>query len=305
MTKLSNGAWRSYLAITIGCFIVMISLNLFLIPYKLAPGGVSGLATVIHYLSDGKLPVGALMLAFNAPLFLLGYKVKGRIFTVRSLYGAVLLSVFVDSTSSLFNRVIHEYLTKFDQSMSEPDLLLNAIIGGAIMGFGLGMVLSENATTGGTDLGSTLLSKKIPILKVGQYLMLLDGLVILFSAIAFRSIKLGMYGAFSLYICSKVIDAYLEGLKFSKGLLIISDKSDEIANRIMNDIGRGVTGLNGMGMYSRTNKTVLLCVVKREEIPNVKDIVKECDSNAFMLLIDVREVLGEGFIPLSSPSNKE
>jgi len=251
------------------------------------------------------LPVGALMLAFNAPLFLLGYKVKGRIFTVRSLYGAVLLSVFVDSTSSLFNRVIHEYLTKFDQSMSEPDLLLNAIIGGAIMGFGLGMVLSENATTGGTDLGSTLLSKKIPILKVGQYLMLLDGLVILFSAIAFRSIKLGMYGAFSLYICSKVIDAYLEGLKFSKGLLIISDKSDEIANRIMNDIGRGVTCLNGMGMYSRTNKTVLLCVVKREEIPNVKDIVKECDSNAFMLLIDVREVLGEGFIPLSSPSNKE
>jgi len=130
--------------------------------------------------------------------------------------------------------------------------------------------------------------------------MFLDGLVLLFAMIAFRSIKLGLYAAISLYISSKTIDTYLEGLNFAKSLLIISDKSDEIARRLLYDVDRGVTGLKGMGMYSGRDKTVLLCVVKREEIPMVKGIVKDCDANAFVLLIDVREVLGEGFLPLTS-----
>jgi len=300
MTKAFKGVWRSYGVIALGCLVVAISMNLFLIPYKLAPGGISGLATVIYYVTDGKIPVGTLMLIFNIPLFLSGYKSRGRAFFIRSLYGAVLLSLMVDGTYHFFQRLINEYLIMFDESMAVPDLLLNGIVGGLIMGFGLGIILKENATTGGTDLAAAILKKLSPRFSFGQYLMFLDGLVLLFAMIAFRSIKLGLYAAISLYISSKTIDTYLEGLNFAKSLLIISDKSDEIARRLLYDVDRGVTGLKGMGMYSGRDKTVLLCVVKREEIPMVKGIVKDCDANAFVLLIDVREVLGEGFLPLTS-----
>ena len=126
----------------------------------------------------------------------------------------------------------------------------------------------------------------------------MDGLVIIFAAIVFNSVKLGLYAAMTLYVSTKTIDAYLEGIRFSKSLLIISDNSEQIAQRLLEEVDRGVTGLSGKGMYSRQDKTVLLCVVKREEIPVVKDIVRSCDEKAFVLLMDAREVLGEGFSPL-------
>jgi uncharacterized membrane-anchored protein YitT (DUF2179 family) len=287
-----------YLIIMLGCFIVTVAMNLFLIPYKLAPGGVSGLSTVIYYVTGGKISVGVLMLLFNIPLFLTGYKSRGRVFLYRSLFGAVMLSVMIDATSSFFTWLVKEYFVKFDATMAVPDLLLNSLVGGLIMGFGLGMVLREDATTGGTDMAAALLRKHIPRLSIGQYLLLLDGCVIIFATLAFRSVKLGLYASLSLYISSKTIDAYLEGFNFSKSLLIISDLSQEISERLLNDVDRGVTGLKGLGMYSKKEKTILLCVVKREEIPVVKDIVKEIDPKAFMLLMDAREVLGEGFQPL-------
>ncbi|NMA67561.1 MAG: YitT family protein [Clostridiaceae bacterium] len=299
MGKSLKVQWLIYLKIALGCLVVTISMNLFLIPYKLAPGGVSGLSTVIFYLLNGKIPVGFLMLLFNIPLFLSGYKSRGRTFLIRSLYGAVLLSLFVDISTPLFD-VLIKYLIKFDETMALPDLLLNSLIGGALMGFGLGIILKENATTGGTDLAAAILRKLFPRYSLGQYLMFIDGLVIIFATLAFRSFKLGLYAALCLYISTKTIDAYMEGLKFAKGLLIISDSHDEIAQRLLTDVDRGVTGLKGIGMYSRKDKTVLLCVVKREEIPTVRTIVKKIDEKAFILLIDVREVLGEGFIPLST-----
>ena len=166
------------------------------------------------------------------------------------------------------------------------------------MGFGLAIVLREDATTGGTDLISSVLHKVFPRFSVGQHLLLMDGLVIIFAAIVFKSVKLALYASMSLYVSTKTIDAYLEGLRFSKSLLIISEKSEQIAKRLLEEVDRGVTGLNGKGMYSKQDKTVLLCVVKREEIPVVKNIVKSCDEKAFILLMDAREVLGEGFAPL-------
>ncbi len=280
-------------------------MNLFLIPFKLAPGGVSGLSTVIYYLLDGMIPVGILMIILNVPLFLLGYKNKGRKFVLRSLYGAILLSVIIDLTSPFFHWLINEYFIYFDNSMAEPDLLLYSIIGGGVMGFGLAIVLKEDATTGGTDLMASVLKKLMPGFSLGQHLLFMDGFVIVFATIAFKSVKLGLYAALSLYIASKTIDAYLEGINFSKSLLIISEHSEMIAQRLLKEVDRGVTGLKGKGMYSKQDKTVLLCVVKREEIPVVKDIVKECDEKAFILMIDVREVLGEGFLPINAPVDKK
>lgn len=293
-------AVKSYFSIAFGCLIITISMNIFLIPYKLAPGGVSGLSTVLYYVFNGTIPVGILMLILNVPLFIIGYKSKGRSFFFRSLFGAVTLSLMIDSTAILLSRIINEHFITYDNSMADPDLLLYALMGGGIMGFGLAIVLREDATTGGTDLISSVLHKLFPRFSVGQHLLLMDGLVIIFAAIVFKSVKLALYASMCLYVSSKTIDAYLEGLRFSKSLLIISENSEQIAKRLLEEVDRGVTGLNGKGMYSKQDKTVLLCVVKREEIPVVKDIVKSCDEKAFVLLIDVREVLGEGFLPLRS-----
>ncbi|MGI6084433.1 MAG: YitT family protein [Acetivibrionales bacterium] len=289
---------KSYLSILLGCIIMTIAMNTFLIPFKLAPGGVSGLSTVLFYVFKGVVPVGTIMLTLNAPLFLIGYKSRGRQFFFRSLFGAVLLSIMIDSTAFLFNRIINEYFIKFDNTMADPDLLLYALIGGGIMGFGLAVILREEATTGGSDLMASVLHKLFPRFSVGQYLMFMDGLVIIFATIIFKSVKLGLYATMCLYVSTKTIDAYLEGMRFSKSLMIISEKAELIAGRLLKEVDRGVTGLRGKGMYSKQEKTVLLCVVKREEIPVVKDIVKSCDTEAFVLLTDVREVLGEGFAPL-------
>lgn len=305
MMKQTKETWHPYLMIALGCFVMTISMNLFLIPYKLAPGGVSGLSTVIYYMMDESMSVGLLMLIFNIPIFLSGYKSRGRQFLIRSLFGAILLSFMIDGTSTFFNWLLKECFVKFDESMAIPDLLLNALIGGLIMGVGLGIVLKEDATTGGTDLVASIIKKLFPKFSIGQYLLFIDGCVIVFSAIVFRSVKIGLYAALSLYVSSKTIDAYLEGIRFAKSLLIISDRSEEIARKLLNDVDRGVTGLKGVGMYSKQDKTVLLCVVKREEIPIVKDIVKEYDPNAFVLLLDVREVLGEGFLPLNTVKDKK
>lgn len=298
MSKLPFEKARPYLLISFGCAVMTVSMNLFLIPFKLAPGGVSGMSTVIYYLINGAIPVGTLMLFFNVPLFLTGFKSRGRSFTIRSLYGAVLLSILVDVSAPFTDRLVKVYLVDFDKSMAVPDLLLNGLIGGVIMGFGLGIVLKEDATTGGTDLAASILKKLFPRRTFGELILMLDGSVILFATVAFRSVKLGLYAAISLYIATKTIDAYMEGFHFGKSLMIISDCSERISERLMHDVNRGVTGLNGMGMYSKKNKTVLLCVVKKQEITIVKDIVKECDPDAFVLLSDVREVLGEGFEPL-------
>lgn len=287
-----------YVGILIGCVIMALGMNLFLIPYKLAPGGVSGLATVLHHVSQGRLPVGLLMLAMNIPLFLLGWKSKGHGFMLRSLFGTIVLSLVIDLTAPSIDRLVNVWFVSMDVTMATPDLLLNALAGGLIMGIGLAFVLKEDATTGGTDMAAAILRKFIPGLSIGTFLLFLDVVVVLFATVAFRSIKLGLYATVSLYVASKTIDAFLEGINFAKTLMIISDKAEMIAERLMHEIDRGVTGLKGVGMYSGKAKTVLMCVVKREEIPQVKHIVQECDPQAFVLLSDAREVLGEGFIPI-------
>ena len=168
----------------------------------------------------------------------------------------------VDITAPFTENLVNDYLIRFDSSMAVPDLLLNALVGGLIMGLGLGMVLKEEATTGGTDLAAALLKKVFPRRSIGELLLILDGCVILFATLVFRSVKLGLYASISLYISTKTIDTYIEGFHFAKSLMIISEKSQEISRRLMMDVDRGVTGLKGIGMYSGADKTVLLCVVK-------------------------------------------
>ncbi len=286
----------SVLQLLLGTVILGLAFNVFLIPYKIAPGGVSGIATVLFHVTNGKIPAGIAMLVLNIPLFFAGLKTRGKGFIIRSLVGAVFLSVFIDVTAPVISRFSGLFLST--PGSTEPqDLLLYALAGGFTSGLGLGFVLKEEATTGGTDMGASLLNKIFPWIPVGKWLIILDGLVILLAAFVFRSFRLGLYSVVGLFVSARTLDGFLEGINFSKSLMIISRKSTEITQKLIHEVNRGVTGIYGRGMYTMNPYMLLLCVVKKEEIHKVKNIVKEIDPNAFVLLTDVREVLGEGFTP--------
>jgi len=283
----------SLLQVFFGSLILALSMNIFLIPYKIAPGGVSGIATVIYHVSGERIPVGIAMLAMNIPLFLAGMKIKGRNFIIKSTLGAVFLSVIIDLTEPWISRLRDIIMAASDYS--QTDILLFALAGGFTSGIGLGFVFKEDATTGGTDMAASLLHRAFPWIPVGTLLIVLDGLVVLLATVVFKSFRLGLYAVVTLFISAKTLDRFLDGLNFAKSLMIISKESEKIAKALMENIDRGVTGLYGKGMYTDNQYMILLCVVKKEEIHRVKNEVRKIDPNAFVLLTDVREVLGEGF----------
>lgn len=293
-TRLLKGL-KEYLWIILGSLITAASINIFLVPYKIAPGGVTGIATVIYYISGGRFPVGMTMLALNIPLFLIGMKFIGRKFALRTLFSTIFLSFAIDTTEPYARFFVENYLVKLKEMPSAPDLLLYSIFGGFIMGVGLGVVFRSGATTGGTDLAARIVNHFIPGFTMGQILLLIDAAVVVFAAVTFESFQLALYAIVTLFIASKVIDAILEGVNFAKALYIISDKSDEIAKKILVDLDRGVTALKGTGMYTGNDKQVLFCVVHRSQLPQVREIVRKEDPKAFVILTDIREVLGEGF----------
>lgn len=297
MPKLKNvlNIMKNYLFITVGAVITALAINIFLVPYKIAPGGLSGLATVIFYLSNGKLPVGAVMLAINIPLFLLGFKFIGKKFFVRTVYGTIILSVIIDLTEAYTTDFARRLLIDGGSTVNTPDILLYSIIGGFLSGVGLGVVLKSDATTGGTELAAKLLNRPLKNMTIGQILWWIDGLIILFAIIAFGSILIGLYSFVSLFITTKVIDTMVEGVDYSRAVFIISDHQQEISKRLLVELDRGVTELKGRGSYSGNDKNVLLCVVARTQVQQLKEIVQDIDKNAFVILADVREVVGEGF----------
>ncbi len=284
---------EDYLWIILGSAITAAAINIFLVPYKIAPGGVTGIATVIFYLIGEAIPVGTLMLILNVPLFIFGTKYIGRRFIVRTLFSTILLSVVIDLSES-FTRWFSEQLA-LENLTGGPDFLLYSIFGGFFMGLGLGLVFKSGATTGGTDLGARIMHHFMPRLSMGKALLIIDSGVIIFAAIAFRSFLLALYSILALYISTKIIDIILEGVNFAKAVYIISDHPDAIAEDIMKELDRGVTALKGVGMYTKNDKNVLYCVIQRGQLQELKNIVKKTDPAAFIILSDVTEVLGEGF----------
>lgn len=286
---------KDYTYILLGCILTALAIDIFLVPFKIAPGGLTGIATVVFHLTDGRFSIGLVILVINIPLFLIGIKHIGGNFFVKTIISTLLLSFFIDLFEPHTNRFVEKYLLDISNINSTANLMLYCIFGGAITGIGLGIVFRAGATTGGTDLAARILHKFLPKFSVGQILLFVDGVVVVFAAIAFQSVLLGLYAIVTIYITSKVIDAVLEGINYAKAVYIISDYSDEIAKRILNEVNRGVTGLDGTGMYTHSEKKVLMSVLERSQIPKVKKLVKEIDPNAFIVVSDVREVFGEGF----------
>lgn len=283
--SIQKESFRDYLLITIGTIILACGINMFFEKQNLVTGGVTGLAIVIKYISsgmfDGGIPLWFTNIVLNVPLYLIGIKIRGRGFGKKTLYAIIFLSFAL-------------FFTKY---MPAPptDILLSSLFGGVLSGVGLGFVFIAYGTTGGTDLAANIIQHFIKHISVGKLMMILDGIIIFAGAVIFGAINT-MYALIAVYISGKVLDNMLEGVHFSKAVFIISDKAEIIADEIMRNLDRGVTGLNGKGMYTKMEKEILFCVVSKKEIFKLKEIVRNMDSKAFVIVSDAREVLGEGFI---------
>lgn len=265
--------------VLIGVVLITISINCFFLKLKIAPGGVSGLATVIYYLTD--IPIGTIVFALNIPLFIAGFLAFGKRFSAKTLLATFLLSFLLDNTLFL--------------PQVTDDMLLAAVFGGIIMGCGMAFVFKGGATTGGTDIAAKVVNKYFPMFNISEQLFFIDGLVVVFAMIVFRDFDIGLYSIITIWLAAKVIDIVFEGVGFAKAMFIISDSGEQIGKRILDEVGRGVTGINGEGMYLRNDKKILLTVVDRSQIPTIKQIAKEEDKKSFVIITDVREALGEGF----------
>lgn len=275
---------RDYLMITFGVVLVAFGLDAFLIPNKLAAGGVSGLATVIYYTAKDafgiNLPVGIQMLIMNVFLLALAIRLRGWRYGARTIYGAVALSLAVDLLAWVPNLAPH-------------DRLLAVLYGGAISGIGLGLVFRSAANTGGTDIIAQLLAPKVP-LGTGQLLLAADAIVTLAAAFKFGP-ALALYGLLAVFVSGTTIDVVLEGFSVEKAAFIISDASDRVAEGILHELKRGATGIAARGLYSGQEKEMIFTVVSRNEIAALKEIVNAADPGALLVISDVHEAIGEGF----------
>ena len=276
---------RDAVLILVGTALMAVSVNMVFDPMGMVTGGVTGLGIVIKELTrdlvPGGIPVWLTNLALNIPLFLAALKIKGRRFIGKTLFATLAMTafLFIIPVTGIF----------------EEDYLLSSVFGGAIAGLGIGLVLAASATTGGTDMFCALLHTKLKHYSVPQLLIAVDGIIV-FSGIAVFGINESLYAAIAILIASKMSDGILEGLKFSKMAYIISEQAETIAQEIMTVLDRGVTGISAVGKYSGQPKELLMCVVSKKEIATVLDIVNKNDKKAFVIVNDVREVMGEGFI---------
>ena len=263
----------------IGAAIMAAGVSFFLLPNQLSSGGFSGIATITYYLFN--FPMGITIITLNAPLFLFAIYKLGKGFFIKSIFGTVSLSVFID----LFNML--KPLTQ--------DRFLACIYGGIITGLGSAIILKGHSSTGGSELVGNIIKGFKKNVRISNIIMIIDIVVVTLNVIFFKEIEVGLYSAIAIYLMGKIIDIVFEGIYFTKLILIISDKNAEIAKRIGNEVKRGTTGLYGKGMYTNRKKLILMCAVSRGDVSKVKDIARKVDSNCFMIVTNSREVIGQGF----------
>ncbi len=274
--KLIGDNWFTMI---LGTAIMAVAIKMIYDPAGLVTGGVSGVGIIMKETIG--IPLWLTNTMLNIPLFVAAFMVKGWKFISRTVVSTVALSFFL-------------YVLP-DINLALDDVLLSALFGGAVTGIGTGLVFMARSTTGGTDLLAAVLQHYMRHFSVAQIMQVLDGMVVIAGAWIF-GLNYALYAIIAVLVVTKLTDGILEGMHFSKVAYIISDYADDIAEAIMTDLERGVTGLNGQGMYSGNTKNVLFCVVSQKEIVLVKDIVSKIDPSSFVIVTDAREVLGEGFI---------
>jgi len=282
---IKNAKARSVLTlfpITLGCALYALGFNLFLSPYNIVNGGLTGIGLIVNRIF-GAPSVGVFVLICNVPLLIAAYVRLGRKSVFYTIYGAILTAVLLD---------VFAFIPGVE---TEP--LLAALFGGVVEGAGLGIVFLFGGTTGGVDIVASLIRARHPNFKMGRIILVMDACVATIAAIVFHSIASGMYAVVVFYVSSVVCDAVLYGNENARIAYIISDKNDEIAKTIEERVQRGVTFLQGQGAYTGNEKKIILCAVKRRQVVQVKRIVKELDPEAFFIISSANEVLGNGFTP--------
>lgn len=265
--------------LTLGCAIMAIGTAVFLLPNQLSTGGFTGIATIFYYLFH--FSMGTVILALNIPFFILAFFKIGKKLVIKSIIGTSLLSFFID----LFEKI--PTLTN--------DRLLACIYGGIFIGFGLALVLKANASTGGTDLITYIARAYRPYIKTSSIIVVVDVIIIGLNVIFFKKVEIGLYSAISIYLMGKMIDIVFEGINFTKMVYIISQKYEEISKEIDNQLQRGSTGIYAKGMYTNTDKMMLMCVGARNEVVRMKQIATQIDPKAFIIISNARETWGKGF----------
>jgi len=273
-----------YFQISLGALVMSVGIYFFFVPHSLVVGGVSGLGIIIlHYTQGSAFPIRVWLtnLAFNIPLLIIALRVIGIKFITRTIYAALFTSLIM-------------FFLEYIPNPLETDMFLAAIFGGATCGVGVALTYRNNATTGGSVLMATLIHRALKHFPMTRILMVLDWSIILLGLFVFGTER-AMYALVAIFICTKAMEYVLEGLHFSKAAFIISQDADWIGIAITEKLERGVTSLEGHGVYTGQAKSILLCVVAKREIVQLKEIVSEMDKNAFVIVTDVREVLGQGF----------
>ena len=280
-TILQNERLMAYGQILLGSLLGAIAYPLFLVPNHIAPGGLTGIATILNYLF--RWPVGMTSLLLNIPLFLMGYRSMGRVFALRSLVATLLFSLLID-------------IIPLPPMTADP--LLGALFGGVLLGLGLGLILRGGATTGGTDMAARMVHNRFQHISVGALLFGIDGLVVALAGIGIQA-EYALYAFISIYVSSKLIDVVMTGLSSDKACYIISARNEAIKRELMSGLDRGVTVLHAEGGFSGDERPVLLCVLSAQELGRLKAIVRTQDESAFVFITDAHEVLGEGFRKLA------
>ena len=290
--KLFSKQWFvDYGFITVGSFIMAVGYVFFVTPHKIVPGGVYGLGIIVYHLSKGMslwpdgFPIGLFNLLVNIPLTYFGIKLLGPRFGIKTIYGFVSSSIFMDGITMM---------REIGDAPLVTDVLLSCIFGGVLTGVGLGLIFKAKATSGGSDIIAMIITRytRIPI---GQMLIWVDTAIVLVALAAFKDWQIPLYSMITIYITGRAIDLILEGANYNKALIIISDQHEEIRKKIIVDLERGGTYLKGQGMFTNMEKNIIFTVVNRREVAILEEFINAIDPHAFITIMDASEILGEGF----------
>lgn len=281
---ISDRRVQDIIFMVVGTVIIAVAVKCVFEPLDMVTGGFSGLAIIIKAMTgrviDGGIPLGVTSFVLNVPIFIWAFLKKGKAFAGKSFVAMILLSVWLS------------LIPAWD--LSQQDLLIGCLFGGGLMGLGVGLVLRAHCTTGGTDMLAALLHIRLKQYSLIQIMQVIDALIVIAGLYLF-GLKIALYAIFAIFVTMKVSDITVEGLNMSRAVYIMSDKSEEIAQALMSELDRGVTGLNAKGMYTHKERCMLLCVVSKKQMVYLKETAMQIDPNAFLIISDAREVWGEGF----------
>jgi uncharacterized membrane-anchored protein YitT (DUF2179 family) len=289
-----------YTLIIIGSFILAAGFVFFITPHRIVPGGVYGIAIVVHYLTPGVfsfwpdgIPIGLFGLILNIPLTIAGIKILGPKFGVKTIIGFVLTSIFIDGITMM---------REVGDAALVDDILLSCVFGGVLIGFGLGLIFKSRATSGGSDIIAMIIAKYTKM-QLGKLMIYVDSTIVLLGLFAFGDWAIPLYSWVVIYITGRAIDLTLEGADYNKALIIISNKHEDIKQKLLVELERGGTYLKGEGMFTGEEKQIIYTVVSRREVAILQEYISQIDPDAFITVMDTKEILGEGFQSLHSKVN--